>query len=163
MPTNDPSHGAGDDCALDCPLGASVPSAHGRDRRTFLARAAVAAAAVALAACGAGGDATAPFSGTFSFKVGDHPELASVNGVALITANGSRLAVVRTGATTFVALSRVCPHEGSTINATSTGFLCPNHGATFDRTGTWIGGQRTSSMRSYATSYDASTDTLTIG
>jgi Rieske Fe-S protein len=70
---------------------------------------------------------------------------------------------VRTGATSFVALSRVCPHQGATVNTSSGGFTCPRHGARFNLTGTWIGGERTSNMRSYPTTFDAATDTLTIG
>jgi nitrite reductase/ring-hydroxylating ferredoxin subunit len=144
-----------DPCALDCPL-ASV------DRRTFLTRAMFSAAAVALAACG-GGDATSPFTGTYTLTLADYPALAAVGGVALVSANGASLAVVRTSASSFAALSRVCPHEGATVNTSSSGFLCPRHGAQFDKNGTWIGGQRTSSMHGYATTYDASAGTLTIG
>jgi len=49
------------------------------------------------------------------------------------------------------------------VNQNGSGFLCPNHGARFAADGTWIGGQPTSSLRSYATSYDAASGTLTIG
>lgn len=139
-------------------------------RRTFLAQSAVLAAIAALNACGASdGALTAPDLGSSSsgskltIKVSDQPALANVGGVALVTLAGSPFAIVRTGATTFLALSRVCPHQGSIVNRTSNGFLCPNHGAQFSSTGTWVGGQRTSSMRSYPTAYDATTDTLTVG
>ncbi len=93
----------------------------------------------------------------------DQSPLANVGGVALVTLAGNPFAIVRTGATTFLALSRVCPHQGSIVNKTSNGFLCPNHGAQFSSTGTWLGGQRTTSLRSYTTAYDAATDTLTVG
>jgi Rieske Fe-S protein len=86
-----------------------------------------------------------------------------VGGIALATVSGTPLAIVRTGSTTFLALSRICPHQGATVNLSGNGFLCPRHGAEFDASGTWIGGQRTSSMRSYATTYNAATGTLTIG
>lgn len=125
----------------------------------------MAAAAAALAACAAS-DVTGtsfPSSVAMSIKVADYPTLANVGGVALVSASGSPIAVVRTGTSTFVALSRICPHQGSTVNAVTGGFLCPNHGARFDQNGTWTGGQRTSNMRSYATSYDATTGTITIG
>lgn len=133
------------------------------DRRTFLSRSAFGAVALALAAC-AVGDATGPeLSGSASIKISDYPALANVNGIATFTLQGSPLAVVRTGAASFVALSRVCPHQGSTIGVNGNGFRCPSHGATFSSLGTWTGGERTSNMRSYAVSYNASTDTLTIG
>ena len=134
-------------------------------RRQFLSASLMAAAAAALAACSATGmtDVTYPSSVALSVKVADYATLANVGGVALVSASGSPIAVVRTGTSTFVALSRVCPHQGSTVNAVTGGFLCPNHGARFDQNGTWTGGQRTSNMRSYATSYDAATGTITIG
>lgn len=131
-------------------------------RRTFLIQSGLLAAAAALAACGAA-DATAPtFSQSVSVDVSSNASLSTVGGVALVTAGGAQLAIVRTGAASFVALSRVCPHQGGTINQSGSGFQCPVHGATFDSTGTWIGGQHTSSMHSYTTSYDSTTGILTI-
>lgn len=135
----------------------------GIGRREFLVRGAIAAAAVALAACGTS-DATGPtLSGSASIKVSDYPELASVGGVALVTVQSAPLAIVRTGDTTYLALSRVCPHQGQTIQLVSNGFYCPGHGATWTTNGTWTGGQRTTNMRSYATTYDSASGTLTIG
>jgi len=137
----------------------------GIDRRQFLLRGALAAAAVALAACGAGiTDSTGPnLSGSATLKVTDYPQLATVGGVALVTIQGAPLAVVRTSTTNFLALSRICPHQGQTIQEVSNGFYCPGHGAQFSLNGTWEGGQPTSNMRSYATTYDAASGTLTIG
>jgi cytochrome b6-f complex iron-sulfur subunit len=121
------------------------------------------AAAAALAACGAGADTTAPAlpSGA-SIKVTDYAPLANVGGVALVSFGGAPVAIVRTGASTFVALSRVCPHQGGIVNQSGNGFLCPNHGAQFSNTGQWEGGQRTSSLHAYTAVYDATTSTLTI-
>lgn len=135
------------------------------DRRKFLTMGAYAAAAAALAACAAGGgtDATSPGSVGATVKISDYAALASVGGVAVTTLNGTPIAIVRTGTSTFITLSRICPHQGSTINQISTGFRCPNHLAQFDTVGNWVGGQRTSNMRSYTTSYDATAGTLTIG
>ncbi len=138
--------------------------ASGIGRRTFLAQSGVLAAVALLAACGAGGDVTAPsLNGTTTVKLSDYPALATVGGVALVTIASSPFAVVRTGSSTFVALSRICPHQGSTVNASGSGFVCPNHGAQFSSTGTWVGGERTSSLRSYAATYDAVAGTVTIG
>ena len=134
------------------------------DRRRFVTMGALAAAAAALAACGGlGSPITGPSSVSLSLKVSDYASLANVGGVALVSASGSPIAVVRTSATTFIALSRICPHQGGTIETASGGFFCPNHGAEFNLSGTWVGGQRTSSMRSYATTYDAVTGTITVG
>jgi nitrite reductase/ring-hydroxylating ferredoxin subunit len=133
-------------------------------RRQFISASVLAAAAAALAACSASGssDFTGPSSVGLTLKISDYSTLASVGGVALISASGSPIAVVRTGASTFVALSRICPHQGSTVNLVSNGFLCPNHGASFTLEGTWTGGQRTSNMRSYTTTYDSAAGTIAI-
>jgi len=141
---------------------------HARDgigRRTFLAQSALLAAGALLAACAAG-DATDPgttLSSTTDIKVSDFPALASDGGIALVNLSGNPMAIVRTGDASFVTLSRVCPHQGSIINPSCSGFLCPGHGARFSATGQWQGGQRTSDMRSFSTSYDAAAGTITIG
>jgi Rieske Fe-S protein len=142
---------------------------HTRDgigRRTFLAQTALLAAGAFLAACAASDSISAPgttISSTTDIKVSDFPALASVGGIALVNVSGNPFAIVRTGETTFVTLSRICPHQGSTINPNGTGFLCPGHGARFNATGQWVGGQTTSNMRSYTTTYDAAAGTITIG
>jgi Rieske Fe-S protein len=149
-------------CAGQCECAGG--EAYGVGRRDFLSQAVLAAASLALAACGGGGDGpTAPSNVTGTVRVADHAALATVNGIALVTVDGAQLAIVRTGATSFVALSRICPHQGNLINISGNGFLCSGHGAQFTATGTWRGGQQTTNMRSYPTSYDAGTDILTIG
>ena len=159
---------AHDATSLGCQgCGAGEPrlAGDGIGRRTFLAQGALLAAMAALAACSVGGDSlTAPtLSGTTTITLSDYPALASVGGIALVTISGSPFAVVRTGSTSFVTLSRVCPHQGSTVNVSGSGFLCPNHGAQFNASGTWTGGERTSSLRSYATTYDSTAGTVTVG
>src|SRR4051812_33819062 len=135
----------------------------GIGRRTFLIQTALLTAAAALAACAVGGDTTSPtLPAGSSIKVSDYSALNTVGGIALVSLNGARLAVVRTADTSYVALSRVCTHEGGIVNPNGSGFLCPNHGAQFNLTGTWIGGQRTSSLHSYSTSFDAATGVLSI-
>jgi cytochrome b6-f complex iron-sulfur subunit len=143
---------------------------HARDgigRRTFFAQTALLAAGALLAACAAGGDSiTSPgttIGSTSNIKLSDFPELASVGGIALVSFSGNPLAIVRTGSASFVTLSRVCPHQGSIVSPNGSGFLCPGHGARFSASGQWSGGQPTSNMRSYATSYDAAAGTITIG
>jgi cytochrome b6-f complex iron-sulfur subunit len=120
-------------------------------------------AAAALAACGGGGDLSAPPlpSGT-SIDVTAYPALATVGGVAMVNLSGAQIAIVRTGTSSFVALSRICPHQGGTIQQVGSGFQCPVHGATFSQTGQWVGGQPTTNMHSYTTSYDAATGKLAI-
>jgi nitrite reductase/ring-hydroxylating ferredoxin subunit len=163
--TNDSTPGIA--CA-DCgktpeQLIASTAAEHGIGRRTFLVQSGIVAAIAALSACGlsSADGITAPNVNS-TITVSNYPTLANVGGVAMITLSGAPLAIVRTGTTSFLALSRVCPHQGGTVQLYSSQFVCPNHGATFNLSGQWIGGQRTSSLHSYTTSYDATTGTLTI-
>lgn len=147
---------------VDGLVGGSGESLVELTRRAFLCRSALVAGGAFLAGCGSIGDLTAPDSVSFSFQVSQYPALATVGGVALVDA-GTPLAVVRVSADSFLALSRICPHAGGNINQNGTGFRCTRHGAMFSSTGQWTGGERTSSMRSYPTSYDSATGTVTIG
>jgi cytochrome b6-f complex iron-sulfur subunit len=140
-------------------------------RRAFLAQSAVAAASVALVACGdgqiGGPGITNPTTGK-SIKVADFPGLATVG--ALVTIDGQR-AVKRTGTATFAAFSRACTHEGTAVNVVSGGasFLCPNHLSRFDNDGNPTAGPNGTSASTISrlsvltTAYDPTTDTLTIG
>ena len=90
------------------------------NRREFLSRAAVAAAAALVAVdCGdgqigppshggAGGDPNAPVGGPVTITISQFPGLATVGKIVDI---GHERAVVRTGDTTFLGLSRICTHE----------------------------------------------------
>ena len=148
-------------CGHGCSCGRSKNDAI--DRRDFVARAAASLAAVALAACGMSDSPTSPGTvASTTLTLSNYPTLANVGGVATTSVDGVPLAIVRTSASTFAAFSRICPHQGTTINVTSTGFQCPRHGATFNSSGQWIGGQRTSNLTQYPVAYDAAAGTLTI-
>jgi nitrite reductase/ring-hydroxylating ferredoxin subunit len=136
----------------------------GIGRRTFLVQSGIVAAIAALSACGlGGGDITAPsVPANSTIAVSDYASLANVGGVAVVTLGSAPVAIVRTGTSSFIALSRICPHQGGTVQLSGSNFVCPNHGATFNTSGQWIGGQRTSSLHAYATTYDGATGTLTI-
>lgn len=134
-------------------------------RRAFLAQSAVAAATAAfLAACGdgdigGGGVITDPTS-SIMITVSAFPGLATLGTLVLI--DGFR-AVKRTGAATFLALSRACTHQGTAVELSGSGFLCPNHGSEFDNDGHVTLGPADRNLPTLATSYDPATDTLTIG
>lgn len=154
--------GCGSSCA--CGAGSTSLFSSQMDRRKFVSLGVYAAAAGALTACaGISEGAVAPTTLSGTVKVSDFAALATVGGIAVTSISGSPVAIVRTSSTTFITLSRICPHQGSTVNAVSGGFKCPNHGATFNSSGTWTGGERTTNMRSYSTTYDATAGTLTIG
>jgi len=148
----------------DAPDGRDLPVL---ERREFLSRAALAALGVALAACAGGGSdgPTSPTTvGALTLTLASYPALATVGGVAYVNAGGTPVAVVRTDASTFAAFSRICPHQGGEVSALNGVFNCPVHGARFNlTTGAWVGGQRTSSLTRYTTSYDATAGTVTIG
>lgn len=141
-------------------------------RRAFVSQATLAAAAALLAeACGTGvweplappGTTVAIPSGGLSFKLADYPALAAVGGVVSVSATaGIPLAIVRTGVTTFVAVGLTCPHQGTIVNASSSGFTCPNHGARFATTGVWTGGQATANLATYPVTFSSTAGTLTI-
>lgn len=141
-------------------------------RREFVGRSTLAAvAAVLAAACGGpipgvdnpvgpGGST----GGTLTIKIADYPALANVGGIAKVTnTGGAPIAVVRQSASNFLAFSMSCPHAGTTINISGSGFLCPNHGARFNASGQWTGGQSTSNLVSVSCTYDATAGTLTLG
>jgi cytochrome b6-f complex iron-sulfur subunit len=154
---------AGAGCRGACSCEGSEPLSGFVTRRDFVAYGAAALAMAALAACG-GESLTSPSTvESTTLKLSDFPALSSVGGVATTSIGRTPIAIVRTGTSNFSAFSRICPHQGSTINVTSTGFLCPNHGATFDKSGQWIGGERTSSLTSYPVTYDATAGTITVG
>ena len=133
------------------------------DRLTFLKQSAAMIAAAALAACGAD-SATSPSTlSSTTISLASNPTLATVGGVVTLTIDGSPVAIVRESTSTFAAFSLICPHQGNTVQAQTTRFYCPGHGATFDLTGKWTGGERTSNLRSYPTTYDASAGTITVG
>jgi Rieske Fe-S protein len=141
------------------------------DRRVFLSQATIAAVTALLAdACGTGTwDPLSPPtvvvpSNGLHYLLRDYPALAAIGGIASVpNPTGVPVVLVRTGASSFVLLSLICPHQASTLNITGDGYTCPNHGARFAADGTWIGGQSTANMTSYAVSYTAATGALTIG
>lgn len=133
-------------------------------RRQFVIQGALASVAIVLAGCAMNnGGPTAPGNVNLTVNIADHPALASVGGVAYVDASGNPLAIVRVDANTFDVVSRICPHQGGTVSSNGNGFTCPNHGARFSDSGAWVGGQPTSSLTSYSSTFDAGTGTLTIG
>jgi Rieske Fe-S protein len=144
---------------------AAAGASSGIGRRTFLVQSGILAAIAALNACGSlgGSDVTAPSipSGA-TINVNNYASLANVGGVAVLNLGSAPVAIVRTGATSFLALSRVCPHQGGIVQLSGNDFVCPVHGATYNLQGQWIGGQPASNLHAYTTSYDSTTGTLTI-
>lgn len=138
-------------------------------RRDFLARVAVIAGTMAVAAAcgGAGGDVTGvgTLQGPLTIKVSDYAGLATVGQpVEVRDANGrgTGVAAVRTGASSFLALGMSCTHQGTKVNITGNSFTCPNHGAQFSNTGAVTRGPAGVPLYRYGVAYDATAQTLTI-
>ena len=162
------------DCSTACPLAHATPeTAVGAavGRRSFLTQGALAAITLALAACG-GDSPVAPSIDSNTIRLSDHPALGSTGGVTYVTVGEVSLAVVRTGDSSFLALSRACPHQGALVDATSGGFTCPRHKAQFSTTGDFVGGParivqafeslQQRNLRSYPVQYNRRKGTLTI-
>ena len=143
-------------------------------RRAFLTRSTLAVAGVAAltAGCGdgqiGGVGLTGPLPTGLTLKVSTVPALATV-GVLAFHPTDLRVAIKRTGATTFLALSTTCTHEGTRIDIVNgaLSFECPNHGSRFDSDGNVTRGPNAagtvSKLPILVTTYNAATDILTIG
>jgi Rieske Fe-S protein len=147
------------------------------NRRDFLAKSALAAAAfIVVEACGdgqigapvrtvaPGGDANVPTDSNITVKLADFPGLATTGTVVAI---GHERALVRTGASTFHGLSIICTHEQCDTDVRNNRFECPCHGSIFAADGSVIRGPNVSSppitpLRTLATTFDAAAGTVTV-
>jgi Rieske Fe-S protein len=110
------------------------------NRRAFLAKSAAAAAAlVAIEGCGDGqiGPTAATLGQGLTITLADFPGLANVGTVVSISVDR---ALVRTSATTFTGLSKICTHEGCVTDVRNNRFECPCHGSMFDANGAVLRG-----------------------
>jgi Rieske Fe-S protein len=74
--------------------------------------------------------------GKLSFRVKDIPALATIGGSTQIgTVKGKPVAVTRTGASTFVAFTLICPHQGVTVEKDGDKWVCNAHGSQFEANG----------------------------
>jgi cytochrome b6-f complex iron-sulfur subunit len=138
------------------------------DRRTFLSAAAMAAVLAALDGCSGltapGGDFSGAYGGPFTVTLADFSALGAVGGVGRVDGGiGAPTALYRSAATSFIALSMVCPHQGfAPIDITSSGFSCPAHGSQFSKAGAVLSGPAPSNLATYTTTYDATAGTVTV-
>jgi len=153
-----------------------MPCEHCLNRRDFLAKSALAAAAlIAADACGDGqigppaphsvaGDPLLPLGGPVTIKLSDFPELANTGVIVEIP---RERVVMRTGPTAFFALSRLCSHQQCDIDVKGDHFECPCHGSQFAADGHVLRGPNISSppigpLRSLAVTFDQATGTLVV-
>src|SRR5579883_3435517 len=101
------------------------------NRRDFLARSTLAAPALLDAyGCGDGQIGPRPQSigNAITIIVADFAGLASTGTLVDV---GHERAVVRTGPTSFVGLSKICTHEGCETAVVNNELQCPCHGSIF--------------------------------
>lgn len=113
------------------------------NRREFLARSAVAAAALAaLEACGDGqiGPTSVSLGGGTTVNLADFPALATTGVLVDI---GHERAVIRTGASSFLGLSRICTHQQCEAFVRNNRIECDCHGSIFSATGDVVRGPST--------------------
>jgi Rieske Fe-S protein len=110
------------------------------NRREFLAKSAIGAAALAvIEGCGDGqiGPTAVQLGSGITIKVADFPGLATVGTIVDI---GKQRALVRTSATTFRGLSMICTHEGCLTEVSDNQLACPCHGSIFRNDGSVLRG-----------------------
>ncbi len=147
------------------------------NRRDFLAKSAMVAAALVIAeGCGdgqigppipktaAGGDPDLPSTPGVTITVASFPALATTGTIVDIQ---NQRAVVRTGAATFVAFSKLCTHQQCETEIRSNQFQCPCHGSIFAADGSVIRGPNVENsgitpLHQLATTFDSAKGTLTV-
>jgi Rieske Fe-S protein len=148
------------------------------NRRDFLAKSALAAAALVVAeGCGDGqigpkipatssgtGDPDAPTTNGVTVFLSQTPALATVG--TLVAISGDR-ALIRTGATTFQGFSRICTHEQCITDIKNNRFECPCHGSIFANDGTVVRGPDIASppidpLHKLTTTFDQATGKITV-
>ena len=142
------------------------------NRRQFLATAAGTASLAVLAGCGDGNVSVAPGQtvtlpgGPVTIRISDYPGLANIGELAKV--NGAPIAVKRTSASSFDAISLRCTHQGCLVGITSNEQLdCGCHGSRFGNDGEVLRGPNTGEsinrLPKFPTSFDSAANELTIG
>ncbi len=138
----------------------------GIERRDFMLTLAAIGASAALIRCGDSSNTNGTVSvvgGKVTLPLSQFPALASPGGGVVVEVQGGNpLVVLRKDATTVVALTAVCTHQGCTVNYAGSGISCPCHGSRYDLTGQVTQGPATQALRSYPAVVDGSAVTVTV-
>ena len=67
-------------------------------------------------------------------------------------AYSGNMIIIRTGSSSYVALSKVCTHQGCTVEYSSSAkkLVCPCHGAQYNTSGTVLQGPANQSLTNYS-------------
>jgi Rieske Fe-S protein len=86
-------------------------------------------------------------NGRVSVKLKSLPELAKVGGsVGIGNVKGKPVAITRTGASSYIAFSLSCPHQGVKLTQAATGWVCDAHGSEFEADGDLVLGPATTRL-----------------
>jgi cytochrome b6-f complex iron-sulfur subunit len=129
------------------------------DRKEFLLTIGKGAAVAGLVYCAGCSQnsyvPTAPSNVDFTIDLTQaaNQPLTSVGG-SIVTDNG--IIIGRTGASSFVAVSSACTHQGTTIQfqLNNNRFYCPNHGSTYSLDGKVTNGPAEVALSKYNTSFN---------
>jgi len=89
--------------------------------------------------------------------------LGQINGTHTVSTPSDIIIAVRTGATTFVALSAICTHQSCTVlYSVDMKLQCRCHNSAFTLDGTPTMGPATVPLKVYPTAFDPVTNILTI-
>ena len=127
-------------------------------RKDFFAKVGFGAATILVPTCisglatscstdaGGGSSSSAPTSVDFTLDISTG-SLAVDKG--FLVTNG--IVVARVDASTFLAVSAACTHEGTSVNyvGSSNSFHCPNHGANYSNTGVHLNGPGSANLKQY--------------
>lgn len=116
---------------------------------------------------GCGDDPTSSNNGDAGKTMTVDVSALDANGKAVRTnsPSGSPLIVIRRAGDRYVTLLLVCTHQGckgTDLSNSTVNISCGCHGSTFDLEGNVTGGPASSDLTSYATVYQATTQTVTI-
>jgi cytochrome b6-f complex iron-sulfur subunit len=88
-------------------------------------------------------------------------DLSKTEFAALKTVGGSaytgNIIVIRSGETQYIALSKLCTHEGCTVNYSGSQLVCPCHNSKFDTSGSVLTGPATTSLKKYTVVVEGNT------
>ncbi|MGE5182703.1 MAG: ubiquinol-cytochrome c reductase iron-sulfur subunit [Acidobacteriota bacterium] len=117
-------------------------------------------------AAGSGSGGMVQCTGGYCLDLADpaNAALRSVGGARVILIGNAHVIVVHVSDGEFVALSAVCTHAGCLVGYASAAndLLCPCHGSQFALDGTVLRGPAATPLATYPTTFDASTDVVTI-
>ena len=130
-------------------------------KSSFLICGAIMTGASILESCSKTGYAPTPVSVNFTLDLNAtaNSALKTVGGYV----EGNNAIVIRTGTSTYIALSNICTHAGCTVNyeKASNDIYCPCHGGTYDLSGNVTGGPPPSPLQLFKTSLSGHILTVT--